>query len=185
MAALPVKCSWAAGGPLQGSSAGQGSAPADSCPCEQVRRRRPSVHLPAWGDRRSGRLPRRRAVIASHVLVRLTPNDVVYATRLPFDPGSFGDGCACRDRRASYVEGLWSPSLAIGRLNCTLKLTLYSVCNSNALRRVFLSQAGPRFGLEPVQAGHHLSSVTQFLSPKRRRRPLGSPSLGVCVRLVF
>ena len=37
------------------------------------------------------------------------PNDVVHATRLPFDPGSPGS--------ASYVEGSWSPALLLLREN--------------------------------------------------------------------
>jgi hypothetical protein len=39
--------------------------------------------------------------------VRPRPNDVVQATRLPFDPGS--------PASASYVEGIWSPALLLLR----------------------------------------------------------------------
>jgi hypothetical protein len=38
-------------------------------------------------------------------IVDFVVNDVVYATRLPFDPGSPAWGAA------SYVEGCWSPML--------------------------------------------------------------------------
>jgi len=38
------------------------------------------------------------------------PNDVVHATRLPFDPGSPTVDCADPQRSPSYVEGRWSPS---------------------------------------------------------------------------
>ena len=41
--------------------------------------------------------------------VRRKPNDVVYATRLPFGPGS--------PSSASYVEGSWSPALLLLREN--------------------------------------------------------------------
>jgi len=43
----------------------------------------------------------------------------------------------------------------------------------------FLSQAGPRFVLDPFQAGHHLCSDVDGCLQKRRRRPLGSPSTGL------
>ena len=75
---------------------------------------------------------------------------------------------------ASYVEELWSPSLVRRTRKGQAK------ANANALTpfrcstpRVFLSQAGPRFHLELVQAEHHL--VFDFLRspPKRRRRPVG------------
>ena len=40
----------------------------------------------------------------------VSPNDVVHATRLPFDPGSPTVDCADPQRSPSYVEGRWSPS---------------------------------------------------------------------------
>src|SRR3954447_20935034 len=75
----------------------------------------PSIPL-VTGDRRSRRAP---TVGHGRVLchVRPKPNDVFYATRLPFDPGSPTIGRACSRRSTSYVEGLWSPSLggAVGK----------------------------------------------------------------------
>ena len=54
-----------------------------------------SVQRPTWElDAHAGRF----AVVRS-----LFANDVVYATHLPFNPGSPAGGAA------SYVEGLWSP----------------------------------------------------------------------------
>jgi hypothetical protein len=54
-----------------------------------------------------------------------------------------------RKRSPSYVEGLWSPSLARRLEKRRLKLTLIaSVPFQRAAPRVFLSQAGPRFVLE-------------------------------------
>src|SRR4051812_41704154 len=54
-----------------------------------------------------------------------------------------------RERLPSYVEGLWSPSLARCLEKGRLKLTLIaSVRFQRAAPRVFLSQAGPRFVLE-------------------------------------
>ena len=159
----------------------QKSAPADSCTCEQGPiGQRASVHLLVARRSTQRRLP----ISGARCLVRPNPNDVVYATRLPFDPGSSDDGCANRSRRTSYVEGLWSPSLAIAD-ELRAKAHAISRVPFIAQWRVFLSQAGPRFGLELVQAEHHLSSSTSVSLPKRRRRPPGSPSLGVCVRLAF
>jgi hypothetical protein len=51
-------------------------------------------------------------------------DDVVYATRLPFDPGSPAVAFASRVRTASYVEGFWSPSLVRSDENGRLKQTL-------------------------------------------------------------
>ena len=57
----------------------------------------------------------------------------------------------------SYVEELWSPSLN------AVSEKLHAKADANSKRafqrttlRVFLSQAGPRFDLELVQAEHHL-----------------------------
>jgi hypothetical protein len=81
------------------------------------------------------------------------PNDVVQATRQPFDPGSSGGGCAA-DRKTSYVEGLWSPSLASRVEIPRLKQALYNQAYFPARTpRVFLSQAGPRFDLDFLKLG--------------------------------
>jgi len=74
-----------------------------------------------------------------HVALGSLPNAVFQAARLPFDPGS--------SETTSYVEGLWSPSLVfsgeIGRLTLT---HIPSAISQAKAQRVFLSQAGPRFG---------------------------------------
>jgi hypothetical protein len=75
-----------------------------------------SVHLPARGkiDAAGGRLPG-GPWFASSVSSDRRRNDVVHATRLPFDPGSPSTGCVHPERSTSYVEELWSPILALIR----------------------------------------------------------------------
>src|SRR5688572_3442295 len=65
---------------------------------------RPSVHLPC---RRSTQRATSTSALMSRPPIR---GGLVYATRLPFDPGSRATGCAS-GRRTSYVEESWSPSL--------------------------------------------------------------------------
>jgi hypothetical protein len=84
----------------------------------------------------------------------------------------------------SYVEELWSRSLAGRSENGRLKHALISEHHFRRdARRVFLSQAGPRFDLYAFQAKHHSLVVASF-SPERRRRPVGSPSAELRMRLV-
>ena len=52
------------------------------------------------------------AASVTYRIVGCVPNELVYATRLPFDPGSPPYGAT------SYVEGCWSPMLA--RCHCNL-----------------------------------------------------------------
>jgi hypothetical protein len=73
-------------------------------PCVPPPWSRVSVHLPT----REIDADARSKVPLCHV--RPLPNDVVQATRLPFDPGSFTGRCATA-ARTSYVEERWSPSL--------------------------------------------------------------------------
>jgi hypothetical protein len=130
---------------------------------------RRSVHRPGAGDRRCGDL---------RCHARLMPSAVFHATRLPFDPGSPAAGCAAGER-PSYVEELWSPSL--GRLaeNRRQKLTLLRERDfQRDAPRVFLSQAGPRFRSSVSSSwASPFCSVCCFSPSKRRRRPVGSPSL--------
>src|SRR3954447_6410806 len=108
----------------------------------------------------------------------------VYATRLPFDPGSRATGCASNGRTASYVEGLWSPSLVRVPENRTLKHTLIRSAIFRLTRRGSFSL---RRGLEVVlvgsRAGHHPRLIDLVAPPKRRRRPSGSPSLQAVLRV--
>src|SRR5213076_1629017 len=53
----------------------------------------------------------------------------------------------------SYVEELWSPILA---RCCRKEQAKANAYFQRAAPRIFLSQAGPRFDLELVQAEHHL-----------------------------
>jgi hypothetical protein len=63
------------------------------------------------------------------------------------------------ERSSSYAEELWSPSLGRCPENRRLKHTLIYQRNfQRQAPRVLLSQAGPRFDLELVQAEHHLGS---------------------------
>ena len=84
-----------------------------------------------------------------------------------------------RPRDDVIVEGLWSRSLVRRMKRRTQKQTQMRARYFSADRRgVFLSQAGPRFDLELVQAEHHLSRYGCESPPKRRRRPvLGRPRL--------
>jgi hypothetical protein len=81
-------------------------------------------------------------MLASFVSPVRSRNDVVYATRLPFDPGSSSAGSAHPERSTSYVEEFWSPILAlrpeIGRLKHTLIASVYfqrAALRSFSLRR--------------------------------------------------
>jgi hypothetical protein len=109
-------------------------------------RSRASVHLPR------GRSTQSRACRSSVTLSRsrtLLFKPLAYPSTLDRRPG------ACR--ASSYVEELWSPSLARRPENRRLKHTLIaSAYFQRRTPRVFLSQAGPRFDLDFVQAEHHL-----------------------------
>ncbi len=80
--------------------------------CKPCNRASPSIPGVA-GDRRSRRAP---PIGYGRVLSLVLPksNDVFYATRLPFVPGSPTAGRAHSRRSPSCVEGLWSPSLRGG-----------------------------------------------------------------------
>src|SRR5262249_34286307 len=110
-----------------------------------------SEEIDAAGERRLS------AMVASSVSSGPRPNDVFYATRPPFDPGSPAAGCAHSQRSTFYVEGFWSPTSGPDLENSTLKHTLIaSAYFQRRALRVFLSRTGPRFDLELVQAEHHL-----------------------------
>src|SRR5262245_39242230 len=87
-------------------------------------------------------------------------------------------------RSSSYVEGRWSPSLAIsGRI-------------AGESTRVFLRAIHPRRGesfslrrgldveLRFVQAEHHLSSIHNDSSPETTKATSRSPSLESAMRLL-
>jgi hypothetical protein len=121
---------------------------------------------------------------ASSDHVRPLPNDLVQATRLPFDPGSCAADCATGEH-TSYVEERWSPSHGVDRKIRTRKQTLTGVRHSSATPRVFLSQAGPRVDLALLQAEHHLVCTDEGRShPGTKKATLGSPSSGFALRLV-
>ena len=107
-------------------------------------------------DAAGERQPSASVVVLCHV--RPKPNDVFYATRLPFDPGSPTAGCAHAAVVAVLRGGALEPEpRALFWEIRMLKQTLIASVNfQREAPRVFLSQAGPRFDLELVQAGHHL-----------------------------
>jgi hypothetical protein len=84
----------------------------------------------------------------------------------------------CR-RWTSYVEGLWSPSLAQALLNSQAKADAYRLTHFYARTpRVFLSQAGPQFGLVLLQAEHHLGIRRRLIAFRTKKAtPLGRPRL--------
>ena len=99
------------------------------------------------------------------------PNDVFYATRLPFDPGSPITVCAHAAVVAVLRGGVLEPepqTLLVEKRKLKQSL-IASVYFQRATLRVFLSQAGPRFDLELVQAEHHLW-VPTFAGCLRKRR---------------
>ncbi len=81
--------------------------------------------------------------------------------------------CADPQRSPSYVEGRWSPSSAVLLGKLQAKADAYTGAISREQRcEVFLSQAGPRFGLVVLQAEHHLLfRVGSGRLQKRKRRP--------------
>jgi hypothetical protein len=109
----------------------------------------PSISIP--GDRRSRRAPSFRP----SCLAGRTPSDVFHATRLPFDPGSPAAGCGRRPTWRSFGARASHVLLENRRVKRTLTASVYF---QRETLRAFLSQAGPRFDLELVQAEHHLCS---------------------------
>jgi hypothetical protein len=88
----------------------------------------------------------------------------------------------CRMRypgwKASYVEELWSPSLAHVAENRQAKAgAKYQHPFLLRAGGVFLPQAGPRFGLVLLQAGHHLTSCRSVTSRNDEGDPVGRPRL--------
>ena len=106
------------------------------------------------------------------------PNDVVQATRLPFDPGSPTAGCAIRDGRRptwrSFGARASRTSPEIGRQKPELNTSIHFFLRAGG---VFLPQAGPRSGLVLLQAGHHLASCRSVTSRNDEGDPLGRPRL--------
>jgi hypothetical protein len=143
-----------------------------------------SVHPPHAEDRRSRRVPPGGLMVASSVSSARSRNDVFYATRLPFDPGSPSAGCAQPERSTSYVEELWSPILTlrgeIGRQKHTLIASVYF---RRVALRVFLSQAGPQLDLEFFKLSITFGSdVALGRLQYEKGDPVGSPSSGSLCR---
>jgi hypothetical protein len=141
---------------------------------------------PNWATRRRGRAARvsvqppgreldahasrsGRALV-THWIAGAVANDVVYAARLPFDPGSPAWGAV------SYVEGWWSPVLT----ECHSKST--GECNTYLHMRIqrhivedLSLSGGASSGVRTFQAEHHLLIGSGLIClQKQRRRPIGS-----------
>jgi hypothetical protein len=123
-------------------------------------------------------------MVASSVSSDRSRNDVVHATRLPFDPGSSSADCAQPEWSTSYVEELWSPILTLrpemGRRKHTLIACVYFPARS---AEIFLSQAGPQLDLKCFTLSITLGSD---VGPDRlqyeKGDPVGSPSSGSLCR---
>jgi len=131
-------------------------------------------HRPRAGRSRAFvRLPSREIDAEARRARHTEPHQVFQATRPPFNPGS------AIPRSPSYVEGLWSPSLGGRRRKGQAKADANASVTFHATLRVFLSQAGPRFNLVLLQAGHHLvvPFVSRIAFRNEKGDPLGRPRL--------
>ena len=136
-----------------------------------------SVQLPAWGGRRKGTsvVKRRSARVPSLLCPCHSP------TLRPWIAGRV----RARPRDDVIVEGLWSPSLVRTVRNSQAKAHAnVRAIPAPSARAVFLSQAGPRFVLELVQAEHHLCYEWVVASKTTKATRSGSPSAGFAMRLV-
>lgn len=105
-------------------------------------------------------------------------DDVVHATRLPFNPGSPLRDCATADS-PSFVEGFWSRALFCSVANRTLKPTV--IPQSFLLRDATEGPFSLRRGLEPFSAfsnEHHLSEIGELGSETTRATQSGRPRFG-------
>jgi hypothetical protein len=127
-----------------------------------------SVHPETRGVDAAARLHRWRLELWHE---RLVPNDVVYATRLPFDPGS--------PRAASYVEEHWSPALLRFPENRQAKAEPNSALNylARKVQRNLSLSGGASIAIRVSQAGHHPLFFGGRQGKNDEGDPLGSPSL--------
>lgn len=134
----------------------------------------PSVHLPSRGDRRSG---------GRSCRCRASPDDgaVFHATRSPFDPGSSTIGCASTNgRRPTWRSSGARPSGRSGKSPHEF--------NPESRGRYSRERVEPfslERGLDPISSFFKLGitfSCRHRSPPKRRRRPIGSPSREVVLR---
>jgi hypothetical protein len=136
-----------------------------------VRRSRNAPRPPSTPDTRGRRSGTAAPVSLELWHGRLAPNDVFYAARLLFDPGS--------PYAASYVEEHWSPALLRFPTNAQAKAELNSALNylaRKAQRNLSLS-GGASIVIRASQAGHHPLVLVGFRCKNDEGDPLGSPSL--------
>jgi hypothetical protein len=134
-------------------------APTAVAPIRQSRTR-PAVAAPLrpspqWGSTQQASASAGRVLVVC--LVRPKGNDVFHATRQPFDPGSPTAGCAPSRWSESYVEELWSPSLAHGSANGQAKADAYRLAHLQRGYAEGLSlSGGASIRSRASQAEHHL-----------------------------
>ncbi len=106
-----------------------------------------------------------RRVLPDWTIPDCVPNHVVYATRLPFDPGS--------PRRDVLRGGALEPGALALSGNCQAKAAAYSAANCRAriAQRNLSLSGGASNSVFASQAGHHPSVRGWFLLLIRRRRP--------------
>jgi hypothetical protein len=93
----------------------------------------------------------------------------------------------CANRNADVLRGgALEPGACVISINAQAKAAVTWTASFTAPKRAgtFLSEAGPRFLLELLQAEHHLVVRVLFSPPERQRRPCGSPSAEAAMRLV-
>jgi hypothetical protein len=150
--------------------------------CEATRRRdrdaRVSVRPP--GRELDAHAGRSRRASVTYWIVGFVANDLVYATRLPFDPGSPACGAA------SYVEGCWSPMLRWCHcMNVHAKVTRTDTREEQRHIVEDLSLSGGASGaIRTSQAEHHLLVVVVDLPSETKKAThwVALTCRGVCAR---
>jgi hypothetical protein len=175
--AMRSKSSWPRSGRTSIASPGQGiepRSPRSERGVLPVRRSRNERASPSSSSRRE-----LDAQACSRYLSRAAhAHDVFHATRLPFDPGSPAAVARLAVRRRPAWRSFGARASCALREIRKLKPTHdFQRLSQAEAQRVFLSQAGPRFDLVLLQAGHHLLIRSRFRLRNDEGDPSGSPSL--------
>ena len=131
-----------------------------------VRRSR-SVRLRPTRDGLDANAPMSRAVLDAHAEPPMSM-PLAYPSTLDRRP----QACTSAGAASSWRGFGAGASCVSGKSVRNSKRECVGAISSAECRGVFLSQAGPRFELELVQAEHHLSRVRRDRLRKRRRRPM-------------